>query len=60
MLVLSRKQDESIVISNNDGSTIVITIVELQRGKVKIGVEAPKDARISRSGAPNDGNAKRG
>jgi len=37
MLVLSRKPGESIVI----GEDIVITIVDLGRGRVQIGVRAP-------------------
>ena len=37
MLMLSRKPGESIVINDN----IVITIVEIARGRVQIGVRAP-------------------
>lgn len=45
MLVLSRKQQESIVIGDN----IKITVVAVQGDKVKLGVEAPKDVLIFRS-----------
>ncbi len=37
MLVLSRKLNESIVIDGN----IEITIVEIDRGKIRIGITAP-------------------
>lgn len=44
MLVLSRKKDESIIIND----TIVVTIVEIRRDKVRLGFEAPKDVPIHR------------
>jgi carbon storage regulator len=37
MLVLSRKRDEQIVISDD----IVVTIVEIRGDKVRLGIEAP-------------------
>lgn len=44
MLVLSRKQNESIVI--NDDITIVV--VEIRGDKVRLGVEAPKEIPVHR------------
>ena len=44
MLVLSRKKNESIVIADN----IVITVVEIRRDKVRLGIEAPKDIPVHR------------
>lgn len=44
MLVLSRKQDEKIVI----GNSITITIVEVRGDKVRIGIEAPRDVTVHR------------
>lgn len=44
MLILSRKKDESIIIDGN----IEIKIVELEDGKVKIGIEAPRNIEIMR------------
>lgn len=44
MLILSRKVDESIIIDGN----IEIKIVELEDGKVKIGIEAPRHIEIMR------------
>lgn len=44
MLILSRKVDESIIIDGN----IEIKIIELEDGKVKIGIEAPRNIEIMR------------
>lgn len=44
MLVLSRKIDESIIISDN----IQITIIDIVGERVKIGIEAPKNVTIFR------------
>ncbi len=44
MLVLSRKRDEQIVISDN----IVITVVDIRGDKVRLGIEAPKDIPVHR------------
>ncbi len=45
MLVLSRKIGEKILI----GPGIVVTVVEIDRGKIRLGIEAPKDVKIWRS-----------
>ena len=45
MLVLTRKAGESIVIADN----IRITITSIGDGRVKIGVEAPRDVRVDRA-----------
>ena len=44
MLVLTRKRGEKIII---DGG-IVVTVLDIDRGKVRIGVECPKDLTIYR------------
>jgi carbon storage regulator len=44
MLVLTRKLEESIVISDD----IVITILSIDRDKVKIGIAAPRDVPVMR------------
>ena len=44
MLVLSRREDESILIGNN----IRITVVRIEGGRIKIGIEAPKDVSVDR------------
>lgn len=44
MLILSRKKDESIIIDGN----IEIKILEIEEGKVRLGIQAPKDVDIFR------------
>ena len=44
MLVLSRKLGEKICIGNN----ISITVVDVERGKIRLGIEAPRDVPIFR------------
>lgn len=44
MLILTRKKGESIVIDEN----IEITILESSDGKIKLGIEAPKNVLIYR------------
>lgn len=44
MLVLTRKASQSIVIGNN----IVITILDVHRDQVRIGIEAPRDIDVHR------------
>lgn len=45
MLILTRKKGESIIISGN----IEIQIMNIEDGKVKIGIEAPKEVSVFRS-----------
>lgn len=45
MLCLSRKVGEKILI----GDDIVLTVVAVDRGKVRLGVEAPRDLAVDRS-----------
>ncbi|WP_457561033.1 carbon storage regulator [Caminibacter sp.] len=45
MLVISRKENQRIKIGEN----IEIVIVEIGKGQVKIGIEAPRDVQILRS-----------
>lgn len=44
MLVVSRKQGESIIIGEN----IELKILEISEGSVRIGIEAPKSIRVLR------------
>jgi carbon storage regulator len=44
MLVLSRKLGEKIYIGDN----ICITVVDVDRGKIRLGIEAPRDIPIYR------------
>ncbi len=45
MLVLSRKQDESIVIGDN----IEVTVLQVNPHRVRIGIKAPKSVKVLRS-----------
>ena len=45
MLVLSRKQTESIVINDN----IVVTVLGVRGNTVRLGVEAPREVPVFRS-----------
>ncbi len=44
MLVLSRREGESIVIGND----IVVTVLEVRGGQVRIGVSAPRSLQVHR------------
>ena len=44
MLILSRRPDESIII----GDDIEVIILGIQKGQVRIGIEAPKHVKILR------------
>lgn len=44
MLVLSRKKDEKIIIGDN----IVITLVDVETNKAKIGIDAPRSVPVHR------------
>jgi carbon storage regulator len=44
MLVLSRKTDEAIQIQDN----IKIRIISIERDRVKLGIEAPKEIKVNR------------
>ncbi len=44
MLILSRKQNESIVINND----ITIVVVEIRGDKVRLGIDAPKEVPVHR------------
>lgn len=49
MLVLSRKIGEKIVITQTDGKPITVMVVSIERGKVRLGVDAPREVTIYRS-----------
>ena len=44
MLVLTRKKNESIVIAEN----IVVTVIEIRRDRVRLGIAAPKEVAVNR------------
>jgi len=44
MLILSRKQEESILVGDN----VKIKVLSIEKGNVKLGIEAPSDVSILR------------
>lgn len=45
MLILTRKKGESIIIDGN----IEVTVVECEDGRVKLGIDAPRNIEILRN-----------
>jgi len=45
MLVVTRKAEESVIIADN----IEITVLEVAKDRVKLGISAPKDIKIIRN-----------
>lgn len=48
MLVLSRKLGEKIYIGTGD-LRVCVTVVDIDRGKIRLGIEAPRDISIYRA-----------
>ena len=48
MLVLSRLVHEKVVVTLPDGREMEVVVVEIARGKVRLGFAAPKDVKIMR------------
>ena len=44
MLVLTRRLNEQIII----GGDVVITVVDIDRGKIRLAISAPEEVRIDR------------
>lgn len=44
MLILTRRSNESIIINNN----VKVTVLNIQGGQVKIGIDAPKEVAVHR------------
>jgi carbon storage regulator CsrA len=52
MLVLSRYERESIFIGEGP-DRIEVYVAEIKKGRVRLGIEAPAEMWISRSGGPS-------
>lgn len=50
MLVLSRHQNETIVIGND----IMITVVDIRGDRVRLGIDAPQDVSVHRKEVYDD------
>lgn len=61
MLVLGRSLDDVVIITNPDGTKIKITVVDLRRGHVRLGFDAPPEIKINRADRKNqeDSNASK-
>lgn len=44
MLVLSRKLGQKVLIGND----IVVTVLDIERGKIRLGIEAPRSLAVMR------------
>ena len=58
MLVLSRKRDEKIIMTTPSGEKIVLTVIRIDRYRVRLGIDAPDEVTILRSELI-DGNKKK-
>ena len=60
MLVLSRKNRESVVVNGTDGfdRKIIVTVLDIKRGKVRLGFEADADVPVHRMEVWERGRAK--
>ena len=56
MLVLSRQENETVYVGND----IVISVVKIDRNKVRLGITAPPEVQINRSELLNRTNQKPG
>ena len=56
MLVLSRRIGESVVLNPGTPDAITVTVVEVDRGKVRLAFAAPRDVSILRQELLNRGN----
>jgi len=48
MLILTRRKSEKVIIVGPDGTRIVVTVLDLERGKARLGFEAPRDVFVDR------------
>ena len=51
MLVLSRRLNEAILIAGN----IEVTVVQIDRGRVKLGITAPREVEVWRTELLDEG-----
>ena len=54
MLVLTRKENESIVI---DGGQITLTILRIRGNQISLGIQAPKEVSVLRAELKRAGSA---
>jgi len=49
MLCIGRKKGQTITLTTQHGQIIKVTVNELSRGYVRLGIEAPRDIAVSRN-----------
>ena len=49
MLVLTRNQNESIIITTPDGVEIILRLLEGKKGQAQLGIIAPREYSIARN-----------
>ena len=49
MLVLSRKEGESITLKTTTGETVIIALTKYRGSQTKVGIKAPESVKILRS-----------
>ena len=49
MLVVSRKEGESIILKTDTGETVTISLTKYQGAQTRVGIAAPESVRIFRS-----------
>jgi len=59
MLVLGRAEGDRIVI-NADGTRILLTVLEVHRGRIRLGFEAPANVSIMRAELVEDPPEQKG
>ena len=48
MLILARRQDESVIITTSSGEEIKVLIIDAHNGFTKLGIQAPLNYEILR------------
>lgn len=48
MLVLARKTGEVVIVTLPDGREMRVTVVDIDRNKIRLGFDAPDDVKIMR------------
>lgn len=58
MLSLSRKRNESIVIGSGPDA-VTVTVLQVERGKVRLGIDAPQHVLVDRKEVRDSRDAER-
>ena len=53
MLIIERRKDDRIVVEVGNGQQVEVIISSVCRGRVKVGIVAPREMRVSRKDGHN-------